>query len=309
MRGPILVFGATGVHGGAVAPVVGLVQVVVEADDGARLIVGNLSDGASISRALEQMDVAYAVTTPFEDGAEGEVRQGTQILASATQTRLPWLMLASVASAAHADVPHFQSKARIEQLLRQSALTWTVVAPTYFYENVLGARREIRDGRLPLALPSQTPLQQVALQDLGALVVAILSRAEEHAGERVEVAGDSPTPEQMAQALGVRHQEISVAEVAERNPDIARRALTAARLGGKPIGHFALHQDYDGLEVFGVVEQAQQDVGGDVVGKIADHLCRLRAEFDAGTAQARLRAEQGIEINRKNIGLDDLDGL
>jgi uncharacterized protein YbjT (DUF2867 family) len=235
VRGPILVFGATGVHGGAVAralleadyPVAAFVRdprserALALADDGARLIVGDLSDGASISRALEQMDVAYAVTTPFEDGAEGEVRQGTQILASATQTRLPWLMLASVASAAHADVPHFQSKARIEQLLRQSALTWTVVAPTYFYENVLGARREIRDGRLPLALPSQTPLQQVALQDLGALVVAILSRAEEHAGERVEVAGDSPTPEQMAQALGVRHHEVSVAEVAERNPDVA----------------------------------------------------------------------------------------
>jgi uncharacterized protein YbjT (DUF2867 family) len=245
VRGPILVFGATGVHGGAVAramleagyPVAAFVRdprsehALAIAGDGARLVVGDLEDGASVSRALEQIDVAYAVTTPFEDGAEGEIRQGTQILASATEVQLPWLMLASVASAARAEVPHFQSKARIEQLLRQSALTWTVVAPTYFYENVLGARREIRDGRLPLALPSQTPLQQVALQDLGALVVAILSRAEEHAGERVEVAGDSPTPEQMAKAMGVRHQEVSVAEVAQRSPDVAAMYSFLAREG------------------------------------------------------------------------------
>lgn len=230
-----LVFGATGVHGGAVASALlddGQAVTAFVRDPhsehalalerrGARLAVGDLDDAASVTRALADVEAAYAVTTPFQGGAEEELRQGTQIIASATQARLPWLILASVASAADADVPHFRSKARIEQALAQSALSWTVVAPSYFYENVLGSRDAIRAGWLPLALPANTPLQQVALGDLAALVAAILSRREEHIGARVEVAGDSPTPAAMARAIGVRHEQVSLAKVAERNADLA----------------------------------------------------------------------------------------
>ena len=83
--------------------------------------------------------------------------------------------------------------------------------------------------------------------------------------------------------------------------------IAAARPGGNTIGHFALHQDDDGLKVFGIVEQAQQNVRSDVVRKIADDLRRIGAELDAGTAQAGLGAEQGIEIDGENISFDDLD--
>jgi uncharacterized protein YbjT (DUF2867 family) len=230
-----LVFGATGTHGGAIAGTLldaGEAVTVFVRDPrskralaleqrGARLAVGDLDDAVSVTRALADVDAAYAVTTPFEGGAEEELRQGEQIIASATRARLPWLILASVASAADADVPHFASKARIEQALRRSALAWTVVAPSYFYENVLGSRDAIRDGRLPLALAANTPLQQVALEDLAALVAAILKRRDEHIGVRVEVAADDPTPEAMARAIGVRHEQLSLTKLAERNADLA----------------------------------------------------------------------------------------
>ena len=63
----------------------------------------------------------------------------------------------------------------------------------------------------------------------------------------------------------------------------------------------------DGLKVFRIVEQAQQNVGSDVVRKIADDLRRFGTEFDAGPAQAGLGSEQGIEIDGENVGLDDFD--
>jgi uncharacterized protein YbjT (DUF2867 family) len=240
-----LVFGATGMHGGAVAG--GLLDagqaVTAFVRDprseralalerrGARLAVGDLDDAASVTRALADVEAAYAVTTPFQGGTQEELRQGEQIIASATQARLPWLILASVASAADADVPHFRSKARIERALRRSALSWTVVAPSYFYENVLGSSDAIKDGRLPLALPADTPLQQVALDDLAALVVAILERREQHIGVRVEVAADDPTPEAMARALGVRHEQVSMTQIAERNADLAAMYSFLTRQG------------------------------------------------------------------------------
>ena len=106
-----------------------------------------------------------------------------------------------------------------------------MVAPSYFYENVLGSRDAIREGRLPLALPTDTPLQQVALEDLGALVVAILARRDEHIGARVEVAGDDPTPAAMARAIGVRHEQVSLKKVAQRNADLAAMYSFLAQVG------------------------------------------------------------------------------
>jgi len=174
-----------------------------------------------MTRAFADVEAVYAITTPFEHGADEELKQGQNIAAAAHEAGLPWLILASVAAADRAPVPHFRSKARIEQQLMDTDIPWTVVAPSYFYENILGARAAIRDGRLPIALPSNKPLHQVALANLGALVVAILRRREEHLGARVEVAADAPTPEAMASAIGVRYERIPLAELRHGSEDLA----------------------------------------------------------------------------------------
>jgi uncharacterized protein YbjT (DUF2867 family) len=232
---PVLVFGATGTQGGAVAralltrgiPVRALVRhpdtdrARALAELGADLVTGDLDDQPSLVTALATVPVAYAVTTPFESGADAEVRQGEAIVSAAAAVGLPWLILASVAAADRADVPHFASKARIEARLRASEVPWTVVAPSYFYENVLGARDSIRQGVLPLPLPPNTPLHQLALADLGAVVAAILARRDQHLSQRVELAADAPTPEQMAAAFGVRAVQTPPQTVADRSADLA----------------------------------------------------------------------------------------
>jgi uncharacterized protein YbjT (DUF2867 family) len=233
--GPVLVFGATGTHGGAVAKELLAravpVQVLVRdphseraqalAKNGAHLVVGDLRDQQSLARAMSGAAVAYAITTPFEEGADAEARQGRAIIGAAVEARLPWLIFASVAAATRADVPHFQSKARIEERLRDAPIPWTVVAPSYFYENVIGSRAAILQGLLPLPLPVEKPLHQVGLRDLGAVVAAILDRREEHLSGRVEVAGDAPTPREMAAVLGARAVETPLDELRERSPDLA----------------------------------------------------------------------------------------
>jgi len=242
---PVLVFGATGTQGGAVArellsrdvAVIALVRdpqsgrARAIADLGAELVVGDLNDEWSLAQAFSRVPVAYAITTPFENGAEAEVRQGDTIIRAAAQAGLPWMILASVAAADRAPVPHFRSKARIEAQLRATSVPWTVVAPSYFYENVLGASQSIADGELPVPLPVNTPLHQVALRDLGAVVAAILTRRTEHLSVRVEIAADDPTPEQMAAAFGVRAVQTSVDALAERNPDLAAMYAFLAATG------------------------------------------------------------------------------
>jgi uncharacterized protein YbjT (DUF2867 family) len=178
-------------------------------------------DPESLVGPLSQVEAAYAVTTPFGGGAEEEVRQGEAIVAAAQAASLPWLVLGSVASAERASVPHFQSKARIERLLRESGVPWTIIAPSYFYENVLGAREALAAGELPLALPADTPLHQVCLANLGAIVREVLARRDEHLSARIEVAADAPTPAEMAAAFGARHVELPLERVRERSADLA----------------------------------------------------------------------------------------
>jgi uncharacterized protein YbjT (DUF2867 family) len=232
---PILVLGATGTHGGAVAhallarkftvhtlvrdPNTARAQALAEA--GAKLMSGDLLDEDSLARAFSEVGAVYAVTTPFEHGAEDEERQGENIINAARKAGLEWLILASVAASERAPVPHFQSKARIEKQLSETTIPWTVIAPSYFYENVLSSRESIRAGELPIALPAEKPLHQVALADLGALVAAVLNRREEHLSTRIEVAGDAPTPLQMAEAIGVRYIQVPIAEIRERSADLA----------------------------------------------------------------------------------------
>lgn len=82
-------------------------------------------------------------------------------------------------------------------------------------------------GELSLPLAPERPLQQVALADVGKLVVALLNRKEEFLGQRIEVAGDEPTPQQMVAALSaaggrpVSCSQIDVEQVAARNADLA----------------------------------------------------------------------------------------
>jgi uncharacterized protein YbjT (DUF2867 family) len=235
MSDSVLVIGATGTHGGAVAHALLASQVPVNAlvrdpntpraqalaEAGAKLVAGDLLDEDSLARAFGEVGAVYAVTTPFEHGAEDEERQGASIINVARDTGLEWLILASVAASERAPVPHFQSKAHIEKQLSETTIPWTVIAPSYFYENVLSSRESIRAGELPIALPAEKPLHQVALADLGALVAAVLNRREEHLHMRIEVAGDAPTPREMAAAVGARYVQVPLAEIRERSADLA----------------------------------------------------------------------------------------
>jgi uncharacterized protein YbjT (DUF2867 family) len=242
LDGPLLVTGATGPHGRAVAQAMlaagrrvraltrdpSGVHARQLAGLGAELVTGDLLDFESLLGAMRGATAIYAITTPFAGGAKGEIEQGEQILAAAREVEAPWLILASVASADRpTGVPHFESKRQIERRLAASPVPHTVVAPTYFYENLGDPAEVIASGELRLPLSASRPLQQVALSDLGALVAALLDRREEVLGARIEVAADQPTPQQMADSLSaaggrpVSYSQTSLDELEMRSTDLA----------------------------------------------------------------------------------------
>ncbi len=236
---PILVLGATGGQGGAVADALlardTRVRAMVRRPDkpavrrlaqrGVEVVVGSLDDRASLGAAMQNVAGAFVMTTPFEAGADAELAQGRAIIAAAADRQIPHLVFSSVASAdQHTGVPHFDSKAAIEKDLAASGLTYTITAPTYFFDNALGGLDRIYAGILDLPLPSDRPLQQLARPDLGVFVAKVLLDPTPYVGQRIELAGDAPTPAQMAEALSaavgrpVRPEQTPLESI--RNPDM-----------------------------------------------------------------------------------------
>ncbi|MGW2033308.1 NmrA/HSCARG family protein [Streptomyces argyrophylli] len=236
---PVLVLAATGGQGGAVTDALlgrrARVRALVRdpgrgsarelAERGVEVVAGSLSDRASLASAMRGVAGVFAFTTPFEAGIDAEVEQGRAILAAATDARVPHLVFSSVAGADQdSGVPHFESKARIEAELAAGDVPYTILGPTYFFDNALGGAERILDGVLDLPLPPDRPLQQLARPDLGAFAAQVLLDPAPYTGRRIELAGDAPTPAQMAAALGaalgreVRYERVPLEAIG--NPDM-----------------------------------------------------------------------------------------
>ncbi|QRP43111.1 NmrA/HSCARG family protein [Amycolatopsis sp. FDAARGOS 1241] len=231
---PVLVLTATGGQGRAVteallargATVRALVRDAARpaaqelAGRGVEVVTGVLEDPGPLADAMRGVAGVFALTTPFESGPAAEIAQGRAILAAAREAAVPHLVFSSVAGALdHSGVPHFDSKAVVEADVRASGVPFTILGPTYFYDNALGGTDRILAGFLDLPLPGDRPLQQLARTDHGAFAADALLDPDRYLGHRIELASDSVTPTEMAAALSdvlgqeVRHNPVPLAAV------------------------------------------------------------------------------------------------
>jgi uncharacterized protein YbjT (DUF2867 family) len=280
-RPPVLVLGATGGQGGAVAaalirtgrPVRALVRDPAApaarrlAAAGAQLATGDFTNPEALTAAMQHSAAAFALTTPFESGPAAELEQGRAIIEAAAAARLGHLVFSSVAGAAQeTGIPHFDSKAAVERVLGASGLPYTIVAPTYFYDNALGGAEQLRRGVLELPLPADHQLQQLDRTALGSFVELVLRDPRAFAGRRIELASDAPTPAQMSQALStalghpVRFGEVPMSAVRQGSPDMAAMwGFLRGRGYQADIG--ALHRDYPEVAWTSFLAWAQRTAG------------------------------------------------
>lgn len=261
---PVLVLGAAGGQGGAVTAALRRAGRAVRAlvrdprsssarklgEAGTELVAGDFTDAGSLTAAMRGAAAAFALTTPFESGADAELAQGDAIIEAAAAAELPHLVFSSVAGAtAHTGIPHFESKARVEQTLAASGLPHTVVAPTYFYDNALGDYQELLAGVLELPLQADHRLQQLDRSDLGSFVALLLADPAPYNGRRFELASDAPTPAQMTEEISdaldrpVGYSETPMTDVERRSSDMAAM-WEFLRGPGYQADIAALHRDY-----------------------------------------------------------------
>lgn len=228
---PILVTGATGTQGGAVArellerghAVRALTRAPGQsaarelAGAGAEVVEGDFDHPASLRPALEGTYGVFSVQNFWETGYDREVRQGKTVANAAADVGLEHLVYSSVGGA-HLDtgIPHFDSKFEVEEHLRSLDLPTTVLRPSFFMQNweTPDLRNGVLEGAIHQPLSPGTPLQQVAAGDIGVFAARAFENPGDWVGRAVDLSGDELTMPEAAEVFSrVLGREVEYVQV------------------------------------------------------------------------------------------------
>ncbi len=208
MNDYILITGATGQQGGAVArhlisqgqKVRAFTRNPAKAAAlkqlGAEVVQGDLLDRESLDNALRGVKKMYLVTTPFELGIDNETEQGLFGAEAAKDAGIEHLVFSSVGSAnRNTGIPHLESKWVIEQRIHELGLPATILRPVFFMENFGSAYLlpAVKAGMIALPMGETKKLALVAVDTIGAFGAMAFMRSENMIGEEIELAGDEKT--------------------------------------------------------------------------------------------------------------------
>ena len=240
----ILVTGATGQQGGSVLRALegkgnelfaltrnGASAKARELSDrGIKVYEGNFHDSQSLVSAFLKVDSVFLVGSPFEAGTDDETQQGINAVDAAKKAGIKHLVYTSVANADKGTgIPHFDSKYKVEQHLRESGVPFTIIAPAFFYDNMMAPfiLPGIQNGAYAQAMPPDVKLQMISAKNIGEFAALALQETERFAGKRIDIAGDALTGPQIGTAIGkasgrdIGYFEAPIEKVREMSEDMA----------------------------------------------------------------------------------------
>jgi uncharacterized protein YbjT (DUF2867 family) len=119
---------------------------------GDEVLRGDFDDMESLERVLDGADGAYSVQA-WEGGVETEIRQGIAFAEAANRQDVGHFVYSSVGAAdQNTGIPHFESKNKIEERIRQIGMPYTILRPVFFMENWVGIATVSKTARLHFRL-------------------------------------------------------------------------------------------------------------------------------------------------------------
>ncbi|WVW85909.1 hypothetical protein I302_107947 [Kwoniella bestiolae CBS 10118] len=172
---------------------------------GVEAVQGSLDDKATLDAALEGVQRAFLVTDAGA-GEEKETQQGINFINAAKAAGVEHLVFTSVASADDAkSVPHFRSKAKVEEALKSSGLSYTILRPVAFMDNFPAAAGPARFMVVGMFFASLAwkKCQLIATEDIGVFAgKALINPESEHfKNKTIELSGGNYGLEDVRQAI------------------------------------------------------------------------------------------------------------
>jgi uncharacterized protein YbjT (DUF2867 family) len=241
----ILVTGATGKQGGAVArqllsrghKVRALTRkpqgetAMALSRLGAEVMQGDLDDPQSLERALAGIWGIFAVQNTWEAGVVREEEQGKRLAEIAKKKNVQHFVYTSVGSAhRNTKIPHFDNKWRIEERVRGLRFpSYTILRPVWFMENLLSTwfKPGLDQGKLMMGIKPNTVLQMIAVEDIGKFGLRAFENHQDMNRKEIDLAGDQHTMPQAAailsKAIGkkIEYVEMPKDEIRKMSEDYA----------------------------------------------------------------------------------------
>jgi uncharacterized protein YbjT (DUF2867 family) len=164
------------------------------------LIEGDLNNADSYREHLKDLHGVFSVQT-FENGIEEEINQGIKLATIAKELDVKHFLYSSVVGAdLNTNVPHIESKFKIENYIKQIGLPFTIIRPTSLYENFLipQVRKGILKGKLVQPINRETIQQYVASEDIGKAASKIFQNSDLYLSRTIPLATEQLSTQEVA---------------------------------------------------------------------------------------------------------------
>jgi uncharacterized protein YbjT (DUF2867 family) len=201
----ILVSGATGTQGGAVAreliargyPVRGLTRnpnsdaAIALSVLGIVMVRGDFDEPDSLDAALEDVYGAFSVQQYRGVGVDGEIRQGKAFADAAKRAGIRHFVYTSVSKATlGTGVPQFESKLELENYIRALDIPYTIIRPASFMSGFEASRAAAAAGEISGPLPPELTRIYIAPRDIGRFAAEAFDHPESWLGTATAIAGE-----------------------------------------------------------------------------------------------------------------------
>ena len=160
-------------------------------NQGVNIVEGNLNDATTFQSKIKNSDAIFFVQSL--QGKNSEIQQGKQFIDVITSIGINHLVYTSVLGAdLNTGIPHFDSKYEIEKHIKSTNINYTILRPASFYENYLHPQvaNGIRKAKYLSPLKKTCRQQMIGVDDIGKIVVQVISNPKEYSGKTLSIATD-----------------------------------------------------------------------------------------------------------------------
>ncbi len=166
----------------------------------AEVSIGSFEDARALARAAAGTRAIYHICPNV---SRDEVAYARAVAAAAQAQNVERFVYHSVLHPQIEAMPHHWEKMRVEEMLFAVGFELTILQPTAYMQNILGAwRGVVADGVFRVPYPVETRLCLVDLNDVAETAALVLT-ADGHSGATYELVGTKPLSQtEVAAAIG-----------------------------------------------------------------------------------------------------------
>lgn len=168
------------------------------------VIQGTVGNREDLMKALDGVSGVCIMGMPHEEDPAKEAEYGKAVIDACLTKGVKHVVHVSVCcSDKNTGVYHFDSKHQVEEYLKKSGLSYTILRPAWFMENFLSNRYlpSIKEGVLSMPLRPERTLELVSASDVARVAAEAFTVPDKLTERDIDLAADRLTMEEIAEEI------------------------------------------------------------------------------------------------------------